>query len=263
MANETNPKTVSRSERTNAKNLENLHIANSIVESVGREYAPNNPLIIKIELTKFEDNFAAQTQTIANALSVEQNAVDAQLAGFQPASKKVTLIMKAVRAQGLEPGFVEGLQSNVNRLNGVRINKNTPAGEPDGTPGAADETPPTPVSSPASSVSNRSYAGILENLQMFAAQLTSKPAYNPNEAEYKSSAITAWVAGLAGLRDTALEAQTATRTARSERNAYIYNDTDGLLPRMTALKNYLGYILDKTDPRLKQIKSLKFTDNTK
>ena len=256
MANENEnntPQTVSRSERTNAKNQENLHIANSIVASVGAGFNPTNPLIAKDALLEFEENFDQLTQSFLTALTVEQNAVDAQIAAFKPVSKRVTLIMKAVRAQGLETEFVEGLQSSVYRLNGVRITKKTPDEE---TPGAGE-------TSGKSSVSHRSYAGILENLRFIAAQLASKPAYNPNEPEFKSPAIAAWVESLGELRDTAIEAKIATRTVRNTRNSYVYNDTDGLLPRMTALKNYLGYILDKDDPRLIQMKKLKFVDNTK
>ena len=254
------PQKVSRSERTTAKNQENLHIANSIVVSVGAGFNPTNPLIAKDALLEFEENSDQLTQSFLTALTVEQNAVDAQIAAFKPVSKRVTLIMKAVRAQGLETEFVEGLQSSVYRLNGVRITKKTPDEE---TVGAGETTGGSETSGVKSSVSHRSYAGILENLRFIAAQLASKPAYNPNEPEYKSPAIAAWVESLAELRDTAIEAKIATRTARNTRNSSVYNDTDGLLPRMNALKNYLGYILDKDDPRLIQMKKLKFVDNTK
>lgn len=44
MANEeNNNKKVSRNEKTNAKNLENLHIANLIVAELGAVYTPTNP----------------------------------------------------------------------------------------------------------------------------------------------------------------------------------------------------------------------------
>lgn len=257
MANENEnntPQKISKSERTNAKNLENLHIANSIVESIGAEYLPSNALIVKIALTEFEETFEEKTQSVLTATADEQNKVDAQIGAFKPVSSRVSLIMKAVRAQGLDPLFAEGLQSTVYRLRGVRINKNTP----DESPAGGDD-----ANGGNSSVSRRSYAGILENLQMFSTQLASNSAYNPNEPEYKSAAINAWVTNLAAVHDTALESKVQTRTKRAERNAYVYNDTNGLIPRMNALKNYLGYILDKTDPRLKQIRNLKFTDNTK
>ena len=257
MANETenNTKTISRSEKTNAKNQENLHIANSIVASVGDIFDPTNPIIDKDALLEFETNFIALTQAVLTAWIAEQAAVDAQLMGFKPVSKRVSQIMKAVRAQGLDELFVDGLQADVYRLNAIRIDKKTP----DTSPDPANSGEPAPKNA---SVSRRSYAGILESLGIISEKLKN-PVYNPNEPEFKSTAITAWVAGLQTTHNTALDKKVATRTARNTRNAYAYNDTDGLLPRMTALKNYLGYILDKDDPRLKQLKSLKFVDNTR
>ncbi len=254
MTIENNTKSISRSEKTNAKNQENVHIANTIVASVGDIYQPTNPLIAKAELLEFETNFTAMTQAVLTAFIAEQAAVDAQLTAFKPVSKRVTLIMKAVRSQNLDELFVEGLQSDVYRLNAVRINKSTPDTSPD--PANGEPVPKT------ASVSRRSYAGILESLGIISEKLKN-PAYNPNEPEFKSTAIVTWVAGLQTTHNNALDKKVATRAERNTRNAYAYNDTDGLLPRMTALKNYLGYILDKDDPRLKQLKSLKFVDNTR
>lgn len=252
MANETenNTKSISRSEKTNAKNQENVHIANTIVASVGDIYQPTNSLIAKAALLEFETIFTALTNAVLTAQIAEQAAVDAQLTAFKPVSKKVTLIMKAVRSQNLDELFVEGLQSDVYRLNAIRINKSTPDTAPDTAPKTA-------------SVSRRSYAGVLESLGIISEKLKLNSAYNPNEPEFKSPAIVAWVAGLQTTHNNALDKKVATRAERNTRNAYAYNDTDGLLPRMTALKNYLGYILDKDDPRLKQLKSLKFVDNTR
>lgn len=255
MANENDnetPKKISTSERTNAKNLESLHTAIAIITSLGEGYKPTNPLIEKDALLEFEENFEARTQSVLTAATNEQNEVDTQINAFKPVSSRITLIMKSVRAQGLDPLFIEGLQSTVYRLNGVRIGRNTPDEEPQGAEGGTG-------AAGSASVSRRSYAGILENLQTFSTQLASNPAHNPNEPEYKSPAITAWVGGLNDIHDDALEAKVATRTARAEFKAYVYNDTDGLIPRMKILKNYVGYILDKADPRLKQLNSLKFT----
>ena len=260
MADENNnetPQKISKSERTNAKNLENLHTAIAIVTSIGAGYKPTNVLIEKDDLLDFEQNFEDMTQSILTATADEQNKVDAQISAFKPVSSRVSLIMKSARAQGLDPLFIEGLQATVYRLRGVRLGKNTPDESPAG--GDDDDA----AGGGSSSVSRRSYAGILENLLMFSTQLASNAAHNPNEAEYKSPAISTWVNNLSAVHDTALESKVATRAKRAERNRYVYNDTDGLIPRMNALKNYLGYILDKSDPRLKQMKSLKFTNNTK
>lgn len=251
MANETTIPKVSRSEKTNAKNAENLHIANTIVENVADIFNPTNPIIAKLDLLDFETIFVQLTQNVLNAQIAEQAAVDAQIAKFKPVSKKVTLIMKAVRSQSLDPEFVDGLQSDVYRLNAVRINQRTPDTTPEGTPAAT------------ASVSRRSYAGILESLRTISGKLTSNTNYNITEPEFSSAGIAAWVDDLQNTHNNALEKKVATRTERNARNAFGYNNETGLIPRMKALKNYLGYILDKDDPRLKQMKSLKFVDNTK
>lgn len=252
MANEeNNPKKISRNEKTNAKNLENLRVANMVIAELGGLYAPTNPLLKANELTDFEQQFDGLSESVTEKFTAEQNAVGIQLAAFKLVSKRVTRTMKAVKAQGLTEEFVGHLQTTVNRLNGVRVDKNMPDASP-GAPAAG-----------TSSVSRRSYAGILDSLRLFAQQLTSNPAYNPNEPEYKSATITAWVEELEGIHNNALAAKIATRTARNNRNAYAYNETTGLIPRMNALKNYLATILSSDDPRLKQIKKLKFVDNTK
>jgi hypothetical protein len=265
-ANNTTKK-ISKSEKTNAKNQENTHIVNTIIASLGELYKPTNPLIEKAAMLAFEETFNGMSQAVITAVTNEQNTVDAQIAAFKTVSKRVSLIMKAVRSQDLEDEFVAHLQSNVYRLNGVRIDKNTPDVAPEtedvgetgeGGTGTGVINPPRTYS-----VSRRSYAGILESLRFFNEQLKLNPGYKPNEDAYKSTTIEAWVESLGGLHDAALEAKVATRAVRHTRNAYVYHETDGLLARINAVKNYLGYILSPADPRLKQLKTLQFVDNTR
>jgi hypothetical protein len=244
------------SESTHAKNLENLHVANSIVGSIGATFDPNNPLTKAAALTDFETGFAASMQEVNEKIPAEQTAVGAQMAAFKLVSGRVSKIMKAAKAQGLSPEFMANLRSTANRLNGVRVNKDTP-----------DEIQPPPADGASGggthSVSRRSYAGILESLDLLDEQLKNNAGYKPNEDEYKSATITAWIESLRDLHNAALDAKLATRTARNARNAFAYNPTDGLLVRMNALKPYMETILDKNDSRLKQLKKLKFKDYSK
>lgn len=241
------------SEKTHAKNLENLHIGNTIIDSIGIIFNPNNPLITAADLTTFEQGFSNEMQLVNAALPAEQTAVGAQMAAFKLVSGRVSKIMKSAKGLGLSTEFLANLQSTANRLNGVRVSPKTP------------DNPDTPEDESKSnkSVSRRSYAGIMESLDLFDEQIKSNPAYNPNETEYKSAAITAWIDGLKTLHNTALATKTATSTVRNSRNAFAYNSTDGLLVRMKALKAYAETILDKNDTRLKQLKKLKFVDYSK
>jgi hypothetical protein len=243
----------STSEKTHAKNLENTHIANTVVASLGATYNPNNPLIKKTALEDFEQAFAARMQAVNAAAAVEQTATDAQITAFKEVPSRVARVIKAARGLGLAPEYLENLRQTANRLSGVRASEKTPD----------DPATPEDESKSNASVSHRSYAGILETLDLLDEQLKSNPAYEPNEVEYQPAAVTAWITDLRAKRDAALNAKIATAAARNDRDSHVYHPTTGLVTRMNALKAYAETILPKTDTRFKQLKSLKFKDYSK
>lgn len=243
----------SNSEKTHAKNLENLHIANGIVTNIGGIFKPTNALILNAALADFENDFGINMQAVNAALTNEQTKVGEQIAAFKLVSNRVSKIIKAAKGQGLSPEFLVNLRSTANRLNGIRISEKTP------------DNPETPQNENAAnhSVSRRSYAGILESLDLLDEQIKNNPDWNSNEADYQPAAITAWVTDLRAKHNAALDAKINTRAVRNTRNAHAYNTTSGILVRMNALKNYAETILDKSDMRLKQLKKLKFVDYSK
>lgn len=241
------------SERTHAKNIENLHIANSIIAGIGASFNPNNLLIKADKLTEFETKSTEKLATVNEIFTDEQTAIGAQIAAFNLVSKRVTKIIKAAQGQGLSVEFMDNLRSTANRLNGVRVSAKTPD----------DPLTPGDESQSNHSVSRRSYAGILETLDLLDEQLKNNPAYAPNEDEYKPATVTTWVTSLRGIHNAALDAKVATKAARSERDLFIYNPTDGIMPRTRSLKAYVETILDASDTRLKQLKKLKFVDYSK
>ena len=255
MANENNQKKTSVSEKTHAKNIENTHVVNSIITSIGGTWQPNNALITPSEMTDFENTFGGLMQSVNAAVSGEQAKVGAQIAVFKDVSKRVSKILKAAAGQGLADEFMANLRSTSNRLNAVRVNKDTPDTSPAGAP-------PTNTKATAS-VSRRSYAGILESLDLLDEQLKTNKNYKPNEIEFQSATVSTWVSDLRAVHNAALDSKVATRNARNSRNAYAYNPATGILKRMNAVKAYAETILDKNDPRFKQLKKLKFADYSK
>jgi len=251
MANENKP---SVSEKTHAKNNENTHIVNSIIAGLGALYNPNNALITAAAMTEFENNSNGFMQAVNAAVADEQSKVGKQMTEFKLVSSRVNKIMKAAAGQGVKPEFMANLRSTANRLNGVRVNKSTPDTSPVTSP---------PTDAKNASVSRRSYAGILESLDLLDEQLKANPDYDPNETEYKSVAVSAWVEDLRNTHNNALDSKVATRNARNARNAYIYSPETGIITRMNAVKAYAESILDKTDPRFKQLKKLRFVDYSK
>ena len=127
----------------------------------------------------------------------------------------------------------------------------------------AEAQPPAAGTPSSHSVSRRIYAGISESFDLFDEQLKSNPAYVLNEVEYQSATITDWVQSLKAKHNAALDTKIATRTKRNAHDSFAYHAETGIMKRMNALKAYAETILDKNDPRLKQLKKLKFTDYSK
>lgn len=243
---------VSISEKTNAKNLENIHIVNATVGTIAN-YDPNNLLIVKTALAAFETEFSERMQAVNDAFSAEQTTIAAQTAAFDLVRPKVTKILKAVKGQGISPEALAHLMTTVRRLRGGRVSDKPPDNP---------ETNGQNGSHAAHSVSRQSIAGLLEHLDLLDEQLKDLTGYKPNEAEYKPEAISAWIADLRLIRNQRLGAQAVTTDARHARDQYCYGP-QGVIVRMNAVKAYVESILDKSDSRFKKIKSLKFVDNGK
>jgi len=242
----------SKSEKTNAANIENLHITNAIIATIP-EFDINNPLITKLALAEYESGFISRTEAVTNSLTAEETAIAEQTAEFKLVPRRVTKIMKAVKGQSLAPETLGHLMTTIRRLRGVRVGKSTPDNP---------ATPEVDESKADHSVSQKSIAGILDGVDFLISQLEAAAGYAPNEIEYKTVTLTVWADRLRQLRNTRLDAQAAVAAARQERNEYCYGKASGIITRMNALKAYVGSILDDSDPRLKKLKSLKFVDLT-
>lgn len=73
----------SQSEKTHAKNLENLHFANTSVATLGAIYNPSNLLIDAADLTTFETDLSDKMQALNAAIPAEDAAVGAQITAFK------------------------------------------------------------------------------------------------------------------------------------------------------------------------------------
>jgi hypothetical protein len=241
-------------EQTYAKNADNLNVAHSIAATIGLPFKPTNALIELAPLKAFADECAAAMQAVNDVLPAEKAAVGARMTAFKTVSKRVTKIMNAAKGQGLSAESLAQLRSIANEIQGVRVSAKTP-----------DDplTPDVDESQQSVSGSNRSFAGMLESLDRFIAQLKSEVDYNPNETAYKIVTLEAWLAELTALHQSAISAKPATSAARAARDAKMFSPTEGIIPRMNMLKSYVSTILPANDPRYEQLKKLKFQDLSK
>jgi hypothetical protein len=239
------------SEKTHAKNLDNLDIRIAIAESMGSLYNTSNEMIKLDNLRAFRDSCRAVSDAYSAALPVKQNRIDERQAAFKAVSARLGLFVKAAVGQGLGEDVIERLRASVADYRGVRIGAKTP-----------DDplTPDVDESKANNSVSNRSFAGLLEKHQFFGEQLKTDAIYKPTEELFKIETYDAWHDELQGINTAAINARILADTSRAALLQMMYNAVDGLLPRMKQQLGYLETLLAATDPRLKQAKSLKFVE---
>jgi len=247
-------------EKTLAKNLEGIHQANQLIAALGSLYDPTNPLIKKAALLAFEDGLAARMEAVNEKIPLEDRIVGEKMKQFKLVRAKMRGFINAAEGQSLGRDFLDRLKATARRINGVTVSKTTPDTDEDDPSAAAASLGkvPDPAPPPTHSVSNRSYAGILENLDLMDEQLKSNDGYAPNEEEVQPAAFTGWVGDLRALQNDSLAAKLDTRTARADRNQFGDDPNTGLVARMNAFKAYISTILPRNDPRLKQIKKLRF-----
>lgn len=239
------------SEQTHAKNVDNLFTVIQLLTSLGNKFDPSGELITLAALTDFHADCVTAMTTVNTVVPDAENKIGARLAAFKPVAKRSTAILKAAKAQGLEPEFIAHLRTTCNDLRGVRVTAQTPDNP---------ETPDLDESAINRSSSNRSYAGILESVDKLVEQLKSNKNYKPNEAEYKIEGLEAWQADLIAKNNAAIAAKAAATAARANRDALMYDAKTGILARIRLLKDYLFSILGAKHPIYRQILALKFRD---
>lgn len=235
-------------EKTNAKNIDKGNIMVAALLSLGGIYNTTETIILIAELQAFFAGCQTRMLEVNDALPVEKNAIASRFAGFKPVRIKTTTILNAAKAQNLEPGFIANLTSTANVLRGVHVGKKTP------------DNPLTPENEADgnNSSSHRSFAAVLQFLDLLIEQLKTNKDYKPNETELQTASLTDWLNGLIALNAAAINSKTATIAARTARDEFMYNDVDGLFVRVELVKAYIRSILPPSHPVRKQISKLNF-----
>ncbi len=239
------------SEQTKAKNIDNLSVMISVATELGERYSTNNELIKLSNFIAFRDGCLQRQKGVNDVLPVADIAVGERSAAFSAVPKKATRILNAVKSSGITDQAAGNLRTTMNSLRGFKVSGKTPDNS---LPLPAGETPKK-----TASASQRSFASVLENTDLFVEQVKVQTGFKPNEEEFKTPALEAWVADLTDKNNAAISAKALVQSTRAGRDDFMYNPTDGMQVRVNAFKNYLRSILDRDDIRLQQISKLEFS----
>ena len=231
------------------KNVANLQTATIILTNLGGEYAPPQDLIKLPELQTLLTASQTALGEVDTAQAAKAVAVDDVQAEFDGLPKYVVNIKRQVQVELNDPAFTDNLQNIVNNF--------SPPGRKTGIP----DNPLTPdidESRTSQSQSQRSRDNQIAYLADISALLKTKPAYKATGTPYEVATIDAKIASLTAKSNAAGATVANLGNKLDARDAVMYNDETGIIPRIKLIKTYLTLKFGKDSAAYQQINALEF-----
>lgn len=231
------------------KNAANLQTAITILTALGGEYAPPQNLIALPELQTLLTDSQTALGEVDTAQAAKAVAVDEVQAEFDGLPKYVVNIKRQAQVELNDPAFTDNLQTIVNNF--------SPAGRKASVPDDP-ATPDIDESRTSQSQSQRSRDSQIAYLADVSALLKTKPEYKANGTPYEVAAIDAKTAALSSKNTAAAATVAALGNKLDARDAVLYNDQTGIIPRIKLIKTYLTLKFGKDSAPYQQINALEF-----
>ena len=241
----------STSDSGHPKNVANLEKVVTNVTALGATYNPSKASLKIPALNALLTSAKAAVTTYNTTESNLFTAQKARDAAFATLSPYITRINNSLKASDSSTQVDEGAMSLVRKLQGRRASPKKTAEEK--AAAAANGKEIVEIS-----VAHMSFDNRIDNLDKFIKLLTTIPAYAPNEAELKITAITAYCNDLKAKNAAAVAAETANNNARIARNDILYKPITGLVDISVDIKSYIKSVFGATSPQYKQISKIEF-----
>ena len=231
------------------KNVANLQTATIILTNLGGAYTPPQDLIKLPELQTLLTASQTALGEVDTAQASKTVAVDDVQAEFDGLPKYVVNIKRQVQVELNDPAFTDNLQNIVNNF--------SPPGRKTGVPDDPS-TPDIDESRTSQSQSQRSRDNQIAYLADISALLKTKPAYKATGTPYEVATIDAKIASLTAKSNAAGATVANLGNKLDARDAVIYNDQTGIIPRIKLIKTYLTLKFGKESAAYQQINALEF-----
>ncbi len=180
-----------------------------------------------------------------------RNATAACEDGFEPLSKLVTRVMRAMSAQGIPQSVIDDANTYARKIKGQR---KTPAKVDDPSTPGVDE------SRASHSAAQMSRSQRMENFESLRLLLESQALYTPNENDLKIITLATYLADL--------EAKTAAvgttfvpySNAMASRDDVLYINDDSIVKIGKLFKLYVQAAFGRDSTEWNQVKGLEFKD---
>jgi hypothetical protein len=242
----------STSETGHAKNVANYEKLIADVTALGVTY---NPSKANLKLTAMNSQLiAAKTaiSTVNTAEAAYKNAVSARDVAFKPLDKLITRVSNALKASDTTLQVIADATTLVRKLQGRRSTPKMTEAEKKAAEAEGKKVVEV-------SASQRSYDNRLDNLDRLIKLLTSVPAYAPNEADLKVTALTTLYNDLKAKTSAVSAAEIPLNNNRINRNDLLYKPSAGVVDTSVDVKTYVKSVFGASSPQYKALSGLKFT----
>ena len=238
----------STSETGHAKNAANFNTMVILATGMAA-YAPSNP---ELNPRSLEDLGRAANDALgrlSQAMADYQLRVDERTVAFEPVSKYITRLGKALKASnGITKENVATFAGLVRKYRGAR------AAAQEKTSG----TPPNTAAPELHSVAQLSFDSRVAHLKDIRSLLAALPTYNSSEPDLTLGGLNETVAALDMANTLVINKISAITTGRSERNHILYTPGTGLVDMGYKLKNYISSKFSAGTPEAKSLSGLTF-----
>ena len=242
----------STSETGHAKNVANYEKLIADVTALGVTY---NPSKANLKLTAMNAQLTAAKTAVSAVNSAEpayKNAVSFRDAAFKPLDKLITRVSNALKASDTTQQVIDDATTLVRKLQGRRST-------PKMTEDAKKEAEAQGKKVIEISASQRGYDNRLDNFDRLIKLLASVPAYAPNEADLKVTALTTLLNDLKAKTSAVSVAEMPLINGRISRNDLLYKPSTGVVDTSVDVKTYVKSVFGTSSPQYKAISGLKFT----
>ena len=224
--------------------------------SADNAYNPANDKLKIIPLEAQYNNGDAAVNDVAAARAPYKLAITDRESAFKALRPLVVRSRNFLKASGAPKGVVEDADTFVRKLSGSRKSPK-PKDDPNAPAGEGNQ------SGGSSSASQMSYDNQVGNFEAYIEILKNVPAYNPNEADLKVTALTAYAAGLTAKNNTVNTTSANLNQTRGQRDQLLYTGDDSIVNTALLAKAYVQAALGSKSQLHKKIKGLTFSRQNK
>lgn len=236
-------------ETGHAKNVANFETVTLILETLGANYNPTQPLI---QLSALQTKLTAAKNSLTAADTVEAEkkiAVNERAAEFEDLDKIAVNVKRSAEVNINDAAFTDDLQAIVRKFYGGRAGEK-PVDDP--------ATPDIDESLSLKSVSQRSYDNLVSHFADLIALLKTQSSYAPPETEFRVATLETKLAALQTKNNAAKTANAVYGNALDARNEILYNPDTGIIKLVKLIKTQLALKPGKNSAPYQQINALEF-----